>query len=750
MSLPPSLLSSGSRQRLHRVLLLCGWVCLGNLWLARFLHPEPDAAGVQAVLAILLALPWIQHKLAERTSTRRGWRLWRTAAVFGLQVWLGTTLPFGGIADGLLVLSTWLAMHLVVRPSQTGAAALLVGITPLQTMAAMGTAPSPVWLLGLPLALVLSSLAAVLLSNRYHLERVQARAARVHLRSWLQSPTADAKESTPYAAAIALSLVVLFATALAYPAMVALPRPFFNPRSPSLSGQSGSNAADQERNEEDANATGGANGDGFPGDLRPGGGLGNLTYENVMTIQAFARGALESPRDVGPLYIRALCLDTFTETGLRTSQDRRLASIADAEDGRADNWIELNESGQDLGIQLRIRHNILRVRGTGTSVLFAPRPIQSLRLAEAQYNSDYMLALPDQLNLAEVEFALIPGVQPLARAERLGIANKNLVCSHPDARFLQLPQENDDTRWLRGLARNWTSSAQTDYGRVEQIVGRLRGDFDYTTKTEDVPGTQGIAQFMRRKSGHCTSFAAAAVFLLRSQEIPARVATGFLADEYESESQRYNISRKNGHAWIEVHFDGLGWQRFDPTPSLARAAALRAAEAGDDDGLPDWVRGFAGDLAAWARSGADEAYFAQVVETLMDAPRALAASISRQPIWGASLVLLACIAIAWIMRRSRGGVGTRKGRSVRTQPIYRRWLDATQKRFGPRQYSQTLLEWTDSIELDGGSDSELLREIVNLFNRTRFGGQELTVDEEQLVANWISKIQGSPDPNRAT
>ena len=30
----------------------------------------------------------------------------------------------------------------------------------------------------------------------------------------------------------------------------------------------------------------------------------------------------------------------------------------------------------------------------------------------------------------------------------------------------------------------------------------------------------------------------------------------------------YIVSSDNLHAWPELHFDGLGWVRFEPTPSL--------------------------------------------------------------------------------------------------------------------------------------------------------------------------------------
>ena len=130
----------------------------------------------------------------------------------------------------------------------------------------------------------------------------------------------------------------------------------------------------------------------------------------------------------------------------------------------------------------------------------------------------------------------------------------------------------------------------------------------------------------------------------------ALVATGFLASSYNAEAQRYEVTRANGHAWIEVHFEDLGWQRFEPTPTSQRVQALLEQAAGGGEGLKAWAGYLWSDAKAWASSGADEAYLGQLMETLADGPAAAWVSTKSRPELAVILILLL---IASVRSRSR-------------------------------------------------------------------------------------------------
>ena len=53
--------------------------------------------------------------------------------------------------------------------------------------------------------------------------------------------------------------------------------------------------------------------------------------------------------------------------------------------------------------------------------------------------------------------------------------------------------------------------------------------------------------------------------MLRTQEIPARLVTGFSATNQNPLTGYYDIYALDGHAWVEAFVDGLGWIILEPT-----------------------------------------------------------------------------------------------------------------------------------------------------------------------------------------
>lgn len=71
--------------------------------------------------------------------------------------------------------------------------------------------------------------------------------------------------------------------------------------------------------------------------------------------------------------------------------------------------------------------------------------------------------------------------------------------------------------------------------------------------------------------GYCVHFSHAAVFMLRSLGIPARVGTGYASDEAaRNGGSTLLLYGRDAHAWAEVYFQGLGWVPFDVFPQQVR------------------------------------------------------------------------------------------------------------------------------------------------------------------------------------
>jgi hypothetical protein len=53
--------------------------------------------------------------------------------------------------------------------------------------------------------------------------------------------------------------------------------------------------------------------------------------------------------------------------------------------------------------------------------------------------------------------------------------------------------------------------------------------------------------------------------MLRTLDIPARIAVGYQSGEYDPRSNEWIVRELDAHAWVEVFFPRYGWITFDPT-----------------------------------------------------------------------------------------------------------------------------------------------------------------------------------------
>ena len=144
------------------------------------------------------------------------------------------------------------------------------------------------------------------------------------------------------------------------------------------------------------------------------------------------------------------------------------------------------------------------------------------------------------------------------------------------------------------------SSLSEKRQRVEDIRRFLASNYRYTTNPGRTPeGKDFVTYFLTEsKKGYCTSFASAAVMLLRASGIPARYAAGLTvgADEIKDAPisqdglHQYSINDHHAHAWAEVYVDGLGWRPVEMTPGYGgtdNPFPIPADKQKNDSGAPD-------------------------------------------------------------------------------------------------------------------------------------------------------------------
>ncbi|MGP9021291.1 transglutaminase TgpA family protein [Streptomyces sp. BR1] len=127
-------------------------------------------------------------------------------------------------------------------------------------------------------------------------------------------------------------------------------------------------------------------------------------------------------------------------------------------------------------------------------------------------------------------------------------------------------------RVVNATARQVTKGATSDYQRAVMLQDwfAVRGGFTYDTQVESGSGTEAIARFLKDKQGFCVHFAFSMAAMARTLGIPARVAVGFTPGDPRPDGTM-SVGLRDAHAWPELYFEGVGWTRFEPTPSRGYA-----------------------------------------------------------------------------------------------------------------------------------------------------------------------------------
>jgi transglutaminase-like putative cysteine protease len=130
---------------------------------------------------------------------------------------------------------------------------------------------------------------------------------------------------------------------------------------------------------------------------------------------------------------------------------------------------------------------------------------------------------------------------------------------------------------VAATAKQVVAGAKTNFDKAVALQTWFRGgDFTYSTRTPAASGYDGsglnvIVPFLKTKSGYCVHFATTMAVMARTLGIPSRIAVGFLPGKLTHQGKDktavYQVSSSNLHAWPELYFKGVGWVRFEPTPS---------------------------------------------------------------------------------------------------------------------------------------------------------------------------------------
>ncbi|HET7690323.1 MAG TPA: DUF3488 and transglutaminase-like domain-containing protein [Nocardioidaceae bacterium] len=281
--------------------------------------------------------------------------------------------------------------------------------------------------------------------------------------------------------------------------------------------------------------------------------------------------------DPNPGYMRIAVLDEYTGFAWRPSE--RDIPI----EHRVDGELPLPE-GLDPDVTATPRQYSVRALPDFDS-RWLPLPYPTLRLdidGDWRYDPSTMdvVSAVDGKTTADVTYTLEAlDVQPTAE----DLLTSSAVPNDLFRRYTQV--DADVESWVAELAEQVTAAGTNKAERAvllqnwftqphtEAFQGK---NFDYSLANSGAgSGMEDLEDFLQNsRTGYCEQFATSMALMARTLGIPARVAVGFLRPDTVGipGSDSYEYSRADMHAWPELYFGGVGWVRFEPTPSSRQGA----------------------------------------------------------------------------------------------------------------------------------------------------------------------------------
>lgn len=137
---------------------------------------------------------------------------------------------------------------------------------------------------------------------------------------------------------------------------------------------------------------------------------------------------------------------------------------------------------------------------------------------------------------------------------------------------------------VRETAEKVTKGAGNAYEQAVKLQDYFasEGGFAYDTSVNSGTGSAAIGRFLKEKRGFCVHFSFTMAAMARTLGIPARVAVGFTPGTAQSNGSM-SVGLRDAHAWPELYFEGVGWTRFEPTPTRGTAPSYTLPDTPSGD-----------------------------------------------------------------------------------------------------------------------------------------------------------------------
>lgn len=289
--------------------------------------------------------------------------------------------------------------------------------------------------------------------------------------------------------------------------------------------------------------------------------------------------------DTQGMYLRIVALDRFDGTAWRSSE-RKVQGVPDR-------LPEPDGLSPAVGVT-EIKTNLSAAGSYKQSWLPMPYPATQVAIGGRwRYEPAGRTLVGDRgqttggVQYSVNSLVLRPTREQLARAMAPPSELKREYTQVPDV----LPESVKETalRVTRGSANDFERATKLQEWFAED------GGFTYNTQVRSGTGVAAINRFLTQKEGFCVHFSFSMAAMARTLGIPARVAVGFTPGSPQSDGTM-SVGLRDAHAWPELYFEGVGWTRFEPTPTRGSVPEY-AQEQAPSGSATDPARPEAGDTA---------------------------------------------------------------------------------------------------------------------------------------------------------
>ncbi|MER6265742.1 DUF3488 and transglutaminase-like domain-containing protein [Streptomyces sp900105755] len=263
-----------------------------------------------------------------------------------------------------------------------------------------------------------------------------------------------------------------------------------------------------------------------------------------------------SSDDVSDLYLRIVSLDDFDGTTWKPAQ-RHITGVPDKFPTPA-----------GLGADVRrttVTSSIAAADWYAQDWLPMPYPPSGVKVAGTwRYEPVGMTLVGDHGQNTRGETYQVTSLDVQPTAEQLAAAPEASAAMKKE--YTKVPSSLPSV--VAQTAKEVTAGSANHYEEAVKLQDyfAVTGGFQYDTQVEVGRGEGAIANFLKQKRGFCVHFSFAMAAMARTLGIPARVAVGFAPGTPQADGT-VSVGLKDAHAWPELYFEGVGWTRFEPTPT---------------------------------------------------------------------------------------------------------------------------------------------------------------------------------------